>query len=207
MTSSIKAAKYPKLVMGSRVWPFRMATYLRAHPSQIARRSCSNGSYLPEALHGPKLARVLALAPRIEVEFRRELLTADLARRVAKALPDSLPSGDAITSAFTHLTALHFDEISFDPRRVLAQRAGQFGQLDSRSGGMPVSLQAEMDIQLESPIGEHGQRLRDFPPRRKPAGGLFENQPGCAHAPPPGRSSDKPRPFFLRMDSPDSSMR
>jgi hypothetical protein len=57
------------------------------------------GSYLPEALHGPKLARVLALAPRIEVEFRRELLTADLARRVAKALPDSLPSGDAITSA------------------------------------------------------------------------------------------------------------
>ena len=45
-------------------------------------------------------------------------------------------------------------DVAFDQPRVLAQRAGQFGQLDSRSSGMPVSLQAEMDIQLESSIGQ-----------------------------------------------------
>jgi hypothetical protein len=73
----------------------------------------------------------------------------------------------------------------------------QLRWINDPSGGMPVHLQAEVDVEFESSIGEQRQSLRDFPPSRKPAGALLENQPDSAHAPPPGRSSDEPRPFFL----------
>ena len=62
------------------------------------------------------------------------------------------------------------------------------------------------EIRPEDSVRQQFQSLSCFPPGGQPAGGLLENQPGCAHAPPPARSSHDPRPFFLRIDSPDSSM-
>jgi len=57
------------------------------------------GAYTPEPLHGPKLARLAAFGPRFDAEFPARAFTTDTARKVARALPDTLPGYDAIAGA------------------------------------------------------------------------------------------------------------
>ena len=71
---------------------------------------------------------------------------------------------------------------------------------------MTIGHQADMDVELEGPIGEQRESLRKLPAGGEPTGGLFEDQPGGAHERPPVNSAVASF-FFLRIDSPFISMR
>lgn len=100
------------------------------------------GSYTPEPLHGPKLARLLALAPRFEQEFPAHAFTPDTARRVGKALPDTLPTYEAIAGALRF--AMPADALPQAEAETPEQRRGRiwaaFITAKLRAGADPANL-------------------------------------------------------------------
>ena len=51
---------------------------------------------------------------------------------------------------------------------------------------MTIGSQAGMDVELEGAIGEQRDGLRKLSTCGEPSGGLFEDQPRCAHEHPAG---------------------
>lgn len=122
-------------------------------------------SYMPEPLFGPKLARVVALADRVNAEFRPDLLTADTARRVAKAMPDTHPSGDQITAALRYATAEVADVAPVAEETPEQRRGRIWGQnLGNRlrAGADPAHLLSM--TRLYAPASELPRLLREHFP-------------------------------------------
>ena len=85
-------------------------------------------------------------------------------------------------------------------------RSREFIQRCTQATGLAIGHQAGVDVEFEGAIGEDRDGPHKFSTRGEPSGGLFEDQPGGAHARPPAEF-DAAFLFFLRIDSPFISMR
>src|ERR1043166_9645304 len=128
-TSSIKDAKYAKLVIGSRGCPFNMATYLRALPNQLARRSRSRSTPRRRRFSA-SFSSAAVNTERTHAGFKKSLshlpdeVGFHIGRRSAGLLrirPEPISDFDPIAAPFAYLMQLQLAKTGFDRLPILAQ--------------------------------------------------------------------------------------
>ena len=113
----------------------------------------------------------------------------------------------ALVSAYaTDGPLFEFIHVHGDDRWCCFDSSRQFLHRCTKTTGVSAGMQAGVDVELESAIGEQRNGLRKLSTCGEPSGGLFEDQPRSAHERPPVEF-DAVHLFFLRIDSPFISMR
>src|ERR1051326_3707473 len=83
--------------------------------------------------------------------------------------PESVADLDATAVALAYFMSVQFAEAGFDPGRIFPQYLHPLRCVEDHPRGMPIRLQAHVQVKLEPSVGEQRHSLRHFSPRRQPA--------------------------------------